>query len=1267
MTVKSYKQHEVGFCAEVSKWSDAIFTADASLPFDSSEIESFGRGSLKRQDFRVYERKTGGRGKPILCGEVKLPGTPLGRSPFDATVWDDAFDKATKENCRYFFTWNVEHLALFDRSLWDTETLHERCIGKWDLGQELNRPEDVTRPEVIREIRDRFLPKFFYDFAEIFRGRKADALPPVDEFYVSVLETHLGGPLGPVRELRDYLADQADRNRKFDARLREWMTTEQQWNFDRTDPRSWREVVDRAARSMVYVLSNRILFYQAVRLRNRLPELKLSTAAKKDPQEAFNYLRSRFEEAVDKTGDYEPVFFPHTDEWPALVALSGTNSLEAWDRTIRAIERFNFKEIPTDILGGIFQQLISPEERHKFGQFYTDESIVDVINAFCIRRGEDAVLDPACGSGSFLVRSYYRKYQLDKTQTNQELLEKIYGCDINAFPAHLATLNLAARNIANEENYPRISRRNFFTVGPNETFCELPMASIPYEGRRDRQKIALPELDAVIGNPPYVRQEHIPKAADLKLALLDQSKEHIAAAAEKAFPGINLSKQSDLHLYFWPVAAQFLKPDGWFGFLTSSSWLDAKYGFALQRWILSHFRLVAIIESVYEPWFEDARVKTAATILQRCDDGGKRDENLVRFVRLKRPLLEILQRPTKADVRAEAATQLRDLILKKRSNFSNDDLRIMVKPQGALWSEGLSVARMFARQKALAADKAESETDSPKSNVPGEQQHIRHAGMEALDYGGGKWGRYLRAPDFYFTLMREFGDHFTRLGEITTIKRGITSGCDAFFMPRNVSDELLKKNPSESEWLNVPLMRRCKRAEVETGAVIIVKCGDNSLHPIESDYIRPEVHSLMQVDRPIVTAEQLDRVVLWVDRPLSELIGTYASSYIKWGSKQTFASNKSKSVPVPERESCASRELWYDVTGARPGIGFWPMAQQYRHIIPENPNALICNHNLFDLHALGLNSRAQQALIPILNSTLVAFVKPYYGRYAGTEGNLKTEVVDTLLVEVPDPRHVSDQILKRLQHSFAAMQKREIGHLVEQEFRNCHTAAEVREAAKLPLQLPAELQQPDRYELDDAVFELLGVQDPKRRSALINQMYREVAQHHRDIRIVEVQKMEQRRGGGTSRVSVMQLALNAWSELDGDLQVPLGEWLRGRVNGAKSVNIPDGEVRLPEVTNLFDANTVYVGKKPPMSLICSSRVEAELIAAIARAGVRGPVSIPIGERDAASLLSDLNKRLNDTSTKFEELAQQYAGTDKVREQLIDLLRRWSVEGQPTST
>ncbi|MBI1762775.1 MAG: N-6 DNA methylase [Acidobacteria bacterium] len=1026
MAKESARKHEVAFCAEVAKWAEKLFDEDPRLSLGSSDIESFGRGSQKRQDLRFYARQSGGQGKLALCGEVKLPGTPQGRSPFDLALMQDAFNKATAENCRYFFTWNVEHLALFDRSLWDAESMHERCIGQWRLGLELNKPTDVARELVSQKLRDEFLPKFFADFSEIYQGVKPNLGQPPAEFYIAVLETHLSGPLGPVRELRDYLEVEASRNKEFDALLIKWMI-EQQWNFDRSDPESWRDMIDRTARSMCYVLSNRILFYQAVRARNRLPELKLPRNAD-TPQLALDYLRARFEEAVDRTGDYEPVFFPESKEESALMALSCAGSLEAWGKFIVAIDKFNFKEVPTDILGGVFQKLISPEERHKFGQHYTDEDLVDVINAFCIRRADAAVLDPACGSGSFLVRAYYRKHQLDKRLTNQELLSGLYGCDINPFPAHLATLNLAARNISNEENYPRIARRNFFTVEPNKMFCELPRHALG--GKLERYDVVLPALDAVVGNPPYVRHEEIPKAA--KGVIRDQTKEHLYELVTRAWPGIGLSKQSDLHVYFWPAAARFLKADGWFGFLVSSSWLDARYGFALQEWILRYFKLVALIESVDEPWFEDARVKTVAVILQRCDDEAARNANLTRFVRLKRPLKEILgargSREEGAEpLRQAAAERLRDLMLKARSDQSTDDWRIMQRAQSELWQEGLSVAQMFARQKVLVAAQqttagAEDEEDFEETDdVP-----ARETGQVALptnqsEYGGGKWGRYLRAPDFYFDVMRRFGARFTRLGDVATIKRGITSGCDAFFMPRNVSAELLAKYQTEAEWKILPLMHRCSRAAVASGELVIVRCGDNTLHPIEAHFVKPEVHSLMQVDRPVVTPEQLNRVVLWVNQELKEIKGTLAYKFIIWGSKETFASKKSKSVPVPQRATCAGRPRWYDLTGIETGIGFWPKSQQYRHIIPANTYSLNCNCNLYDLHSLLGSSLATRALMPLLNSTLIALIKCFFGRYAGTEGNLKTEVVDTVLIEIPDPRHITEALLQRLETAFAAL------------------------------------------------------------------------------------------------------------------------------------------------------------------------------------------------------------------------------------------------------
>ena len=162
MEYEDARQHEVAFCAEVKSWSDALFQRDSRLPFDSAAIEQYGRGSQKRQDFRVYARAEGHRGKLALCGEVKLPGTALGGSPFNPALLQDAYDKAKNAACQYFFTWNVEHLALFDLSLWD-RPLHEQCIGEWHLGEAQNRPSDITRPTVVEKIRDDFLPRFYRD------------------------------------------------------------------------------------------------------------------------------------------------------------------------------------------------------------------------------------------------------------------------------------------------------------------------------------------------------------------------------------------------------------------------------------------------------------------------------------------------------------------------------------------------------------------------------------------------------------------------------------------------------------------------------------------------------------------------------------------------------------------------------------------------------------------------------------------------------------------------------------------------------------------------------------------------------------------------------------------------------------------------------------------------------------------------------------------------------------------------------------------------
>jgi hypothetical protein len=1269
--------HEVAFCAEVKSWADALFGKHPEWTFARATIEEYGVGNYKRQDIRIYRE---GSNTPVLTGEVKMPGTPEGRSPYDSALMQDAFNKADNVQSPYFFTWNVNRFVLFDRSRYNRPMI-ERRIHDWDLGLSLTSPEDCKRREVQASIRDKFLPEFFAQLAEIVLGKAGEWGKPPDEIFIHSLESHLDWP---VVGTRDYFAAVCEKDSAFAQKLQLWMSEEMNWTFDPDDIDNWRKSLDTAARTLCYVFSNRAIFYEAIRARysEYLPKLNMPRRGPKGQEGIYDYFRARFQQAMDETGDYEPIFYPQVGDWAGAMVFASDIACQGWKGVLAHLAEYDFRKIPYDIIGHIFQRLISPEERQKFGQFFTKEDIVDIINAFCIRRASDNILDPACGSGSFLVRAYHRKAWLseqrgsrrtqDTHKSHQELLREIFGCDIAVFAAHLATLNLAARHIEDEENYPCIARTNFFTVPENrERFCEVPGLRSP-KGEREKIQVPLPSLDAVIGNPPYVRQEDIPRLNEVKRlhgeskesfeARLKGTKEFLQELCGDLNPGLNLTGRSDLHCYFWPAAASFLKPGGFFGFLTSSSWLDVEYGFALQGWALRNFKVLTVIESLDEPWFQDARVKTAITILQRCDSETDRMANVVKFVRLLKPVAAVLGERAHGDeaARQDSVEALRRLILQSDKPFANEMFRVIPVPQEQLWNEGVRAGQLLKVEELEETE--ENETGEPEAGRLKEAAALYRIGQS---YAAGKWGRFLRAPDFYFRLVRDFGRRFVRLGEIAKVRRGITSGCDAFFMPRDATNEVMRQADEGLRWNDIGLMSPCKRSEIESGKVRIVRAGDNTLHPVETKYLRPEVHSLMDVDRPVVHARQLDRVALWVSEPLKELGQTYAGKYIRWGAKQTFESKKSKAVTVPERSTCAARPLWYDQTHDKIGSTFWPKTQKYRHIVPANPESLVCNCNLYMIMPEAKSAHERKALTAILNSTIVGLMKCFYGRYVGAEGTLKTEIVDMVLLEVPDPRGISTALTERMSKALEKMTRREVTHLVEEAMLQCHSEELMRQILSRPPELPIELQQPDRRELDDCVLELIGVSNPKERQELLDELYVETTMYYRYQRTQDIQAMADRAGNNGRRLGAHDLAESIWHSLsDAERGVNVPEWLASAFSHVTPVEIPEGTSHALGHNDMFHPNAVvFRAGKDSRQVDYANPEQAALVAEISHLGFHGEIRVPVSATDCRDCRTQLKNRLAQARSLFASLAASRTGTQSLQDKTIDVLLHWHTQGR----
>ncbi|MCG3125534.1 MAG: hypothetical protein CHACPFDD_00358 [Phycisphaerae bacterium] len=122
---------------------------------------------------------------------------------------------------------------------------------------------------------------------------------------------------------------------------------------------------------------------------------------------------------------------------------------------------------------------------------------------------------------------------------------------------------------------------------------------------------------------------------------------------------------------------------------------------------------------------------------------------------------------------------------------------------------------------------------------------------------------------------------------------------------------------------------------------------------------------------------------------------------------------------------------------------------------------------------------------------------------------------------------------------------------------DCHPPQRARRIAAGPLVLSDELRQDDRPALDDAVFELLGVTDAVARAQLLRRLHEDVARHFRHIRVVDVEKQEQRSRSANRRFSVQELAADAWDAAELPDLTPLAEWHGKRPDCTSAVNIPE--------------------------------------------------------------------------------------------------------------
>ncbi len=88
---------------------------------------------------------------------------------------------------------------------------------------------------------------------------------------------------------------------------------------------------------------------------------------------------------------------------------------------VQEISSFDFNNVDEDILKGVYQELIDIDTRHSLGEYYTPDWLCERIVEEFQLTAKDRVLDPACGSGSFLRAAIHRIKHLHPTISVEEI------------------------------------------------------------------------------------------------------------------------------------------------------------------------------------------------------------------------------------------------------------------------------------------------------------------------------------------------------------------------------------------------------------------------------------------------------------------------------------------------------------------------------------------------------------------------------------------------------------------------------------------------------------------------------------------------------------------------------------------------------------------------------------------------------------------------------------------------------------------------------
>ncbi len=592
------KRNERDWAGQLISWLHESIRAGRTIFEDATndtgiKVES---GRTKFPDVLLFTDKVSGI---VFNGwELKFPDTNVD----DREMLENALEKAERLKSESFVTWNGTEAIIWKI---EDETYSLKSLVKikeYPKEQTINSRNDLADP--VKFNRNEPLLKaraneIIYDLGQLYeKGELKQAINITGNIIEAVIEA--SAIILP--QFQQAIITEKGNNAAFRREYNKWKIYESSTlKILASSSRRPENVIEEEvlAKFSFYNLIGKILFYLTLseNLTGELERINIENA-----RDLKQTLDSYFEEA--KKIDYQAIFKPYfTDDLPFSNIVN-----ETIFQLIYKFTEFDFRILPTGVIGTILENLVPKSEKQKFGQYFTSETLANLVAFPAIQTANDYVFDPTSGTGTFL-NSFYQILKYHGKNNHTELLNQIWGNDISHFPAILSVINLYKQDVTKTDNFPRITRDDFFNLNSGDLIV-FP------DSRNHKNQIEqpIPEFDVIASNFPFIQQEDIPNNV---LTTFFKGKFETRQQAFLQDRTFKINERSDYFTYCVYNSIRFLKDGGFLSAITSNAWLGKEYGVQFKRFLLDNFHIRYIVRSNAEHWFSDSKVSTVYAVFEK--------------------------------------------------------------------------------------------------------------------------------------------------------------------------------------------------------------------------------------------------------------------------------------------------------------------------------------------------------------------------------------------------------------------------------------------------------------------------------------------------------------------------------------------------------------------------------------------------------------------------------------------------------------------------